>query len=296
MSKVVVVTGASGFVGKKLVLKLISIGHEVIALDMVDPEIQNVTFVKVDITNKLDDLQEKIPAGATLVHLAAISTDSQCKADPIGAINTNLAGTARVIDLAHTRQAQRFIFASSEWVYPESPNRHLQTEETLVSLEQLSSLYAMTKLMGENLVRSTCNIPFITLRFGIIYGPRVKAGSAPESIAYKISRGEDVSIGSGGTARRFIYIDDLIDGICLTVSNELVKVNTIYNLSGDKLVSLMDVSDEVMNLLNKDIRVIEGGSTPSVRNPDPSKFNYDFQFKPSVSIRDGLKACITEMQ
>ena len=58
----------------------------------------------------------------------------------------------------------------------------------------------------------------------------------------------------------------------------------------------MDISEEVMNLLNNDIRVIEGGSTSSVRNPDPSKFNYDFQFKPSVSIRDGLKACITEMQ
>jgi nucleoside-diphosphate-sugar epimerase len=154
----------------------------------------------------------------------------------------------------------------------------------------------MTKLMGENLVRSICEIPYITLRFGIVYGPRTKPGSAPESIAYKISQGEDVSIGSGDTARRFIYVDDLVDGISLTISNRSAKVNTIYNLSGDKLVSLNDISREVMNLLNKRVQVIEGGLTPSIRNPSPDKFNHDFNFKASTSLRSGLEACIVTMK
>jgi nucleoside-diphosphate-sugar epimerase len=296
MSKVVVITGAAGFVGKKLALKLNSNGYKVIALDIFDPEIHNVTFINLDINKNIADLQDKIPTGATFIHLAALSTDSQCKENPIRALNTNLTGTARVIELAQNRKAERFIFASSEWVYPESPGIDLQSEETAVSLEGLSSLYAMTKLMGENLVRSICEIPYITLRFGIVYGPRTKPGSAPESIAYKISQGEDVSIGSGDTARRFIYVDDLVDGISLTISNRSAKVNTIYNLSGDKLVSLNDISREVMNLLNKRVQVIEGGLTPSIRNPSPDKFNHDFNFKASTSLRSGLEACIATMK
>lgn len=296
MSKAVVITGAAGFVGKKLALKLNSKGYKVIALDILDPEIHNVTFINLDINENIVDAQDKIPTGATFIHLAALSTDSQCKENPIRALNTNLTGTARIIGLAQNRNAERFIFASSEWVYPELPVTDLQTEDTAVSLESLSSLYAMTKLMGENLVRSTCEIPYITLRFGIVYGPRTKPGSAPESIAYKISQGENVSIGSGDTARRFIYVDDLVDGISLTISNRTAKVNTIYNLSGDKLVSLNDISREVMNLLNKRVQVIEGGLTPSIRNPSPDKFNHDFNFKPSTSLRDGLETCIATMK
>lgn len=295
MSRIVAISGAAGFVGRRLVTRLIELGYEVIALDLVDPQITGSIFHFFDIGDDLMQKKVNLPKNSIFVHLAAMSTDSQCKQDIIGAVNINLVGTARVIDLVNLSSCSKLIFASSEWVYPEKQDQKLQTEHESLELENLNSLYAMTKLMGENLVRVACKIPSIILRFGIVYGPRSKAGSAPESISYKIAQGEDVSVGAGKTSRRFIYVDDLVEGIVSAIEGDVPQFNSIYNLSGSELISLIHVAETAQRITGNNVQVIDGGALPSIRNPDPSKFIKDFGFTPHISLADGLKACIDAM-
>ena len=296
MSKVVAITGAAGFVGRKLAMSLKSQGYEVIALDVVDPQLEGIRYAHFDINKDVPQIDMEKVEGATFVHLAALSTDPQCKADPNGALNTNLTGTSRVIELVNKLNFSRFIFASSEWVYPESNSNVLQNEEDSLHLEDLNSLYAMTKLMGENLVRATCQVPFISLRFGIVYGPRTKPGSAPESIAFKIAQGENVSVGSIATARRFIFVDDLVKGICAAIGTSKEFQNEVFNLSGSQLVSLSDIATTTIEITNKQVKVNDGGSTASIRNPNPNKFMEYFNFTPTISLREGLKLCLEVMK
>jgi nucleoside-diphosphate-sugar epimerase len=295
MSQLIAITGAAGFVGRRLTLKLIEGGHEVLVLDVIDPEIKGAKFQYFDIGHDLTHLNFDIPKDSIFVHLAAMSTDSHCKMNPISALNVNITGTARIIELVNSCNSSKFIFASSEWVYPEQRDSELQTETDILSLRKLNSLYAMTKLMGENLVRATCNVKNISLRFGIVYGPRTKAGSAPESIAYKISLGEDISVGAKSTSRRFIYVDDLVEGILQSIFVNASEFSSVYNLSGAKLVSLMDIARTAQDIMQNNVKVVDEGALPSIRNPDPSRFSSDFGFEAQTPLSEGLKACIAEM-
>lgn len=291
MSKVVI-TGAAGFVGKKLVDCLISIGYDVIALDKVDPKVQGLEFRKIDLTNASDIEKIELPIGAIVIHLAAMSTDSLCKSDPVGAMQNNLVATASVVQIANKFKASKFVFASSEWVYPELDKAEVQSETMALSLTNLNSLYAMSKLMGENLVRVTTECMHVILRFGIVYGPRSNPGSAPESILAKVNHGDKVSVGSFNTARRFVFVEDLVAAITALVSDPGDLNGEIYNVSGPDLVSLGEIASISMEILEKKVEIEDGGLTPSIRNPDPSKFNARFDFIASFGIRDGLVACL----
>jgi nucleoside-diphosphate-sugar epimerase len=296
MKKVVAISGAAGFVGRKLAYRLAELDFEVIALDLINPEIENVSFQYFDISKDLEPSSVNIPEESIFVHLAAMSTDSLCKENPVKAVSINLTGTARVVELVNQSHCSRLIFASSEWVYPELQDSKLQEEDDPLRLEDLQSLYAMTKLMGENIVRTTCTISNVTLRFGIVYGPREKAGSAPESIAYKISKGENVTLGAGSTARRFIFVEDLIDGICSAITVSLPKSSSVYNLSGNELINLMTIAKTAQEITDQRVQIIDKGGEPSIRNPDPSNFMKDFGFSPKFSISAGLNACLAVMK
>jgi UDP-glucose 4-epimerase len=291
----IVITGASGFVGRFLAKKFHAMGYKVLALDLVDPKIAGTSFEYFDVATGVGQENLNIQSGSTFVHLAAISTDSQSRANPISCMNVNIIGTSRVIELANSTSAKRIIFASSEWVYPESEQsiEHIETQP--LQLENLNSLYAMTKLFGENAIRIASKVPFTILRFGIVYGPRTQPGSAPESIIYKVSQNEDVRIGNANTARRFIYVDDLVDGICLTASESNLQTSGVFNLSGVELVSLRQIFEISKKITGNTVLLSEGGSEASIRNPNPELFMKEYGYSPTTSLELGLKKCLDVM-
>lgn len=295
MTMTVVLTGAAGFVGRRLAERLVSLGDEVYAVDVTDPGVIGVKFIKADIGEPIDESLLDVPQNATFVHLAAVSTDSACKENPLAALNTNLLGTSRMVLIANAKGAAKFIFASSEWVYPESEGISDQVEsEDLVS-NQLPSLYAMTKLTGEGLVKNLSQVPSVSLRFGIVYGPRMEPGSAPESILLKVRNGEAIEVGNGSTSRRFIYVDDLCEGILCTVRSNAIPGNIIYNLAGSELLALSKLTLEAGKVCGTEAKITELGSPASIRNPVSTKFYEEFAFQPRVSLQAGLQACLQKL-
>ena len=289
-----VVTGSSGFVGEKLVLAAVRKGYEVIGIDLKKSDKLSCHQLELDLSK--ESFFQVIPENSVIIHLASLSTDGACKANPLVAIDANLRATALLLDNAIKSKVAHLVFASSEWVYPELPTVIAQSEKDELKLTSLNSLYAMTKLFGESLIRVDSKIPYTILRFGIVYGPRFPPGSAAESIAWKVYSDEEVKIGSKNTSRRFIYIDDLISGIlnCIETGPSFLN-QKIINISGSELISLDNLVNTSNEILKKSAQINENSGTPSIRNPVIDSALELLDWKPKIDLKSGLLECLTFM-
>jgi len=289
-----VITGSSGFVGENLAIKAITEGFDVIGIDLKKSTNLDCKQLEIDLASQ--DFYDKIPEGSIIIHLASLSTDSMCRENPILAIDANLRATSLVLENAKKSNASHLIFASSEWVYPERPVITDQKETDRLDLADLNSLYALTKLFGESLIRSTSLVAYTILRFGIVYGPRKIPGSSVESIALKVYSGDEISVGSKETARRFIFIDDLIAGILQSASKGSDLLNTkILNLAGSEIVSLGTIVSVANEILGKSSAIIDSGKVASIRNPLIDETSRILEWSPKICIRQGLERCLKVM-
>ena len=289
-----VVTGSSGFVGEQLVLAALRKGYEVIGIDLKKSDKLSCHQLELDLSKEI--FFQVIPENSIIIHLASLSTDGACKANPLVALDANLRATALLLDNAIKSKAAHLVFASSEWVYPELPTVIAQSEKDELKLTSLNSLYAMTKLFGESLIRVDSKIPYTILRFGIVYGPRFPPGSAAESIAWKVYSDDEVKIGSKNTSRRFIYIDDLISGIlnCIETGPSFLN-QKIINISGSELISLDNLVNTSNEILKKSAQINENSGTPSIRNPVIDSALELLDWKPKIDLKSGLSECLTFM-
>lgn len=292
--KTLVITGSSGFVGEKLARTAIGLGYSVVGIDLRKIDSLDCPQFVVDIVN--ESFYELIPYGSTIIHLASLSTDSLCRENPTLAIDANLKGTMRILLGAEERKVAHIIFASSEWVYPERREFSEQYETDPLDLADLKSLYAITKLVGESLFRSSSKIPYTLLRFGIVYGPRKSPGSSAESLALKVFGGEEIKVGSKATARKFIFVDDLVQGILRTaeLGATITDVNPI-NLAGSELISLEHVVNVANSVLKKSTPIIDEGKLPSIRNPMIHRAQGILQWEPLTQFSDGIRKCLEAM-
>ncbi len=288
-----VMTGSESFIGRELKRHCRDRGIGWIGIDTAPSE--DAGHVIMDI--RAADIEGAIPWDVdAVVHLAAISRDQDCRSDPRLAVDVNVGGTLNLIRAARARRVRQFVFASSEWVYGEVGNRDVQTEDSVINAGAILSEYALTKLMGERILsmasqRGFC--PVTVLRFGIVYGPRPKNWSAVESIFNAIRTEGAVEVkGSLRTARRFIHVSDVADGILSVLGRSGYEV---FNLSGNTLISLGDVIEESAQLLRRQPRVIERDpAAVSIRNPDNQKARARLGWEPTVGLREGLMTLLSE--
>ena len=207
------ITGSESFIGGFLWKTLSAAGHELFGVDLAPPT--RVGGVQMDLQNPA--LADQIPQSAAVIHLAAVSTDPLCKSDPLAAFAANISGTINVAQAAVARGASQFIFASTEWVYGDVGNGGTQPEELPIDITKMQGPYAASKIMGETVLRLSGISNVTILRFGIVYGPRLKNWSAVESLVDKVYRDEPITVGSARTSRKFINVGDLCSGILASI-------------------------------------------------------------------------------
>ena len=289
-----VITGSSGFVGEQLALSALREGYEVIGIDLKKSKKLSCHQLEKDLSR--EDFSQDIPENSIIIHLASLSTDGLCRENPKLAIDANLRATALLLENAIKSKVSHLVFASSEWVYPELVDTSEQNESDELKLSSLNSLYAMTKLFGESLIRIDSKVAYTILRFGIVYGPRFPPGSAAESIAWKVYLGDEIKIGSKNTARRFIFIDDLITGIIACIKKgPSVLDKKIINLAGPELVSLENLVTKSNEILKKSVEINEIRSIPSIRNPAINSAAELIKWAPSLDLKSGLEKCLNFM-
>lgn len=282
--KPIVVTGSSGFVGSALIKSLRSLGYtSVFGLDRVDGP---MTDALMDFGTS--SVEKVIPEGSIIVHLGGLSTHGQCAGDPTAAVQSNVLGTINLATSAKSSGSDQFIFASSEWVYGEYADSRLLGEDDGLDLISNGSLYAQTKLAAESFLRRLDDFAKLTiLRFAIVYGPRSSPSSAPESILSDCLLGNPVAVGNASSARRFIFLEDLVSGIIASFGHQGTAT---FNLAGPDLCSLQNVY-EAATAISGNSPGFEANisSTPSIRNLSSSKAKTTLGWEATTDILEGLR-------
>lgn len=278
------ITGAESFIGRAL-----RAGCDAAGLEWVGIDSASATDARVQRADVRDpSIVDLIPDESTIIHLAAISRDPDCRADPRLAFDVNVTGTLNVAAAAQARNAAQFIFASSEWVYGNVRNNETQREDQAIDITAMVSEYALSKIVTEQVLKLSFTLPAITvLRFGIVYGPRAANWSAVESLFNSVLTKNEIKVGALATARRFIHVDDIVSGIMACRGRAGFE---IFNLSFDQLISLGDVIETSAGITGRRPRIVEGNPAQvSIRNPDNAKARAELDWAPRIDLEAGLK-------
>ncbi|MET3924996.1 NAD-dependent epimerase/dehydratase family protein [Devosia sp. 2618] len=224
------VTGTAGFIGFHLARRLLSEGHSVVGFDGVtdyyEPSLKRARlavlagedgFSAVEgMLENAELLSDSLSASAAdvVVHLAAQAGVRYGLEHPQSYVQSNLVGTANLIEALRIAPPQHFVFGSSSSVY--GGNTDLPFAENDRTDTQLS-LYAATKKAGEAMVHSYAHlfgIPSTCLRFFTVYGPWGRPDMALFKFVSAILDGQSIDVyGHGQMQRDFTYVDDLVEAI-----------------------------------------------------------------------------------
>ncbi len=285
-----VVTGASGFIGRALTKHLALAGHKVTGIDLLPSE-NTGEFIALDFRDP--QIKCLIDDETTVIHLAAMSNNKEFDKDPTRSIDVNILGTQILMSYANEKNAAHFIFASSEWVYPDGYDDSEVNEDFNINLASLKSSYGQSKLISEIFISKYSCVPTSILRFGITYGSRIQPQSALEDLTKKYVRSEPVELRSPGSARRFIHVEDLVDGLASIAQSNPRPGIEIFNLCGDKLISLKMVVRELEVKFQSRSEIALGIEQASIRNPSNEKFCKQFNWRPRISLSKGLESLIS---
>jgi UDP-glucose 4-epimerase len=254
----VLVTGGAGFIGSHVVDKLVARGITPRIFDIVPSPHHapgEIDTYLGDLTD-LEALRAASQGCDAVIHLAAIADVNHVAADPAYAETVNSRGSFNVVEAARLEGVGRVVYGSTIWVYNAQPG--LADEDTNIGLP--SHLYTATKLAGEMYCKSYSEqygLDCTILRFGIPFGPRARAAAVVPAFVKKALSGEPLTIaGDGSQGRRFVYVEDLADGVARGLAPE--AANRVYNLVGDETVTVKQIARIVQELIgNVDILHVE---------------------------------------
>ena len=254
----VLVTGGAGFIGSHVVDRLLDDGHEARVFDVLDPADRRERCETV-VGDLLDPSSVRTAAEGcdTIIHLAAAADVGLVAKDPSGSEELNARGTLNVLEAARATGA-RVIYASTIWVYSDVKETEVD-EDTPLALP--SHLYTATKLAGEMYCRSyekLYDVESTILRFGIPYGPRARPAAVLPIFVNKALAGEALTIaGDGKQTRRFVYVEDLADGVVRALAPE--AAGRVYNLVGEEDTSVSGIAEAVRDAIGEvEITYTEG--------------------------------------
>ena len=284
--KKIFVTGTESFVGKELIKQLDG-SYSLSGCDLSEPS--DGRFSRDDIRS--ENVADLIPENVdVIIHLAALSTDLECRDNAYECFDVNVMGTLNMINAAEKRKGKQFIFASTEWVYDSFSDDQERTEDSVINITNLNSEYALSKLVSESNLRQKYQRGFCDttiLRFGIIYGSRKDNWSAVESIFSTVKNKDEVTVGSLKTGRCFVHVCDIANGIIKTIG---LKGFNIINLEGIDLITLGDIIETSKNILKKDVTIMEVNHNDiSIRRVSSEKSKIIMGWEPKIELEEGLK-------
>jgi UDP-glucose 4-epimerase len=251
----VLVTGGAGFIGSHVVDRLRAKGIAVRVLDLRPSPHHRRREVDSVVADLLDPraVEAAVKGCDAVIHLAAAADVDDVARRPADAEAVNARGTLNVLEAARRTGLRRVVYASTIWVYGNGFGT--VDEDSAVALPD--HLYTATKLAGEMYCRSYAELYGLqctVLRFGIPYGPRARAAGVIPIFVTKALAGEPLTIaGEGLQSRRFVYVEDLADGVVRGLVPE--AIGRVYNLVGDESVTVRGIAETVGELVG-DVAVV----------------------------------------
>jgi len=269
----VVVTGAAGFIGMHVVLRLLAAGYAVTGADSLDPY-YDVTlkearlkqlaghagfrFERVDLAQGSHTARLFHDGGFThAIHLAAQPGVRYSLVNPEAYLTNNLVAFGHVIEGARHAGVAHLVYASSSSVY--GANHALPFSEDQ-NVDHPVSLYAATKKANELIAHSYSHLyllPTTGLRFFTVYGPWGRPDMAPMLFTKAILAGEPIRVFNAGRMRRdFTYVDDIAEGVVRVLDRPPVAAGgapyAVYNIGNHEAVALETFIEALERLLGRE--------------------------------------------
>ena len=272
-------------------------------------------FVRGNIADRvlIDKLFEEY-GFSVVVNLAAQAGVRYSITNPDVYIEANIIGFYNILEACRHNPVDHLVYASSSSVYGSNTKIPYSTDD---KVDNPVSLYAATKKSNELMAHAYSklyNIPSTGLRFFTVYGPAGRPDMAYFGFTNKLLRGDVIEIFNYGNCKRdFTYVDDIVTGIKHVMQNapekELgedglpIPPYRVYNIGNNSPENLLDfvsiLSEELVSAgvlpedydfeAHKKLVPMQAGDVP-VTYADTSALERDFGFKPSTSLRDGLRS------
>lgn len=299
-----VVTGAAGFVGSRLTLRLLADGKSVVGIDSFDDyygrpakernlaeALKNPHFRFVE-----QDLLEFDPStvwepGCRIFHLAAQPGVRGSWGKHFERyLRNNVLVTQHLLEASVRVRPARFVYASSSSIYGEQPAGPTPESATPNPI----SPYGMTKLAGEHLVRLYAHahgLSTVSLRFFTVYGPGQRPDMAFHLFIDAVRSGQPITLyGDGRQTRDFTFVDDIVEGLVAAGAAE--GLDGAINLGGGTPAPLTEVLRILGELSGHPIATRQGEAPPGDPHAtwaDTQRARALLHYRPRVSLAEGLR-------
>jgi UDP-glucuronate 4-epimerase len=311
----VLVTGAAGFIGSKLMYMLADRGDEVVGIDNLNDYYdvrlkhgriaefctgERKRFIEMDIADK-ESLDALFAAEGfdAVVNLAAQAGVRYSITNPYAYLQSNLVGFLNILEACRHNPVKHLVYASSSSVY--GLNAKVPYSES-DQVDNPVSLYAASKKSNELMAHAYSKLyglPCTGLRFFTVYGPWGRPDMAPMLFASAISKGEPIKVFNGGDMiRDFTYIDDIVEGTIRTLDHVPAAEDCpngvpyrIYNIGCSNPVKLMDFISEIEQAVGRPAEKIflpmQAGDVYQT-NADTTRLEQEVGYKPHVRLHEGI--------
>ncbi|SEJ32742.1 UDP-glucuronate 4-epimerase [Myroides marinus] len=330
--KSILVTGGAGFIGYFTVKRLIQEGYHVVCIDNVndyydvnlkfyrlkelgfqkdDVEVwgnktqsvlhSNLFFYRMNLEdrNALPLLFEEYQFDG-VINLAAQAGVRYSLENPMAYVDSNLVGFVNLLECCRYNKVKHLVYASSSSVYGENPKVPFGEEDRV---DYPVSLYAATKKANELMAHTYSHLyqlPTSGLRFFTVYGPYGRPDMAPILFASAITEGRAIKVfNNGEMSRDFTYIDDIVNGILITLLNAPKEdfehpYYQLFNIGNGSPVSLMEfietLETELGQVAEKNMMPMQPGDVPRTW-ADTSNLN-KLGYKSTTSIKEGVASFV----
>ncbi len=321
----ILITGAAGFIGHKMVKVLAAEGAEIVGLDNINDyystglkyarlsdtgidcnEIAELTaiqsrtlarykFVKMDLTDREDI--NRLFATEHFTHVLNLAGQAGVRysiENPYSYVQSNVVGFLNILEGCRHHDVPHLIYASSSSVY--GMNAHVPFKES-DRTDSPVSLYAATKKSNEEMAYAYSKLYGIQttgLRFFTVYGPWGRPDMAPIKFMKAIVNGDEIQVyNHGDMLRDFTYIDDIAEGVrrVLHSDNDDEIPYRLYNIGNSEPVRLLDFIHTIEDVTGRQARMKMMDMQPgdvTRTYADTTLLQHDFGYRPSTSIHDGI--------
>ncbi len=320
----ILVTGAAGFIGSTLALRLLARGDRVFGLDNLndyyDVSLKEARlarlrahpgfeFEKADIVER--EAMARLFASQrfdAVMHLAAQAGVRYSIENPAAYVDANLVGFGNIIEGARRSNVGHLVFASSSSVYGANARLPFAEDD---NIDHPVSLYAATKKANELIAHSYAHLyrlPCTGLRFFTVYGPWGRPDMALFKFTRGILAGEAIPVfNRGEMVRDFTYVDDIVEGVVRVIdqpaqpdpawsalaprpssSNAPYRIYNIGNNQPVKLMRYIEVLEQCLGRKAKlDLLPLQAGDVPETI-ADVSRLEAAVSFKPCTPVETGI--------
>lgn len=324
----VLITGAAGFIGFHVSRQLLEQGHSVVGLDSLNDyyevslkedrlkelaPYEHFRFVKMDLADR--DAVARLFAEEgfnRVVNLAAQAGVRYSLENPHAYVDSNLVGFVNILEGCRQNKVEHLVYASSSSVYGANETMPFSEQD---NVDHPVSLYAATKKANELMAHTYSHlygVPTTGLRFFTVYGPWGRPDMSPILFANAITQGKPLKVFNFGQHRRdFTYIDDIVNGVLLSLAR-IPEGNPewsglkpdpsssrapwkVYNIGNSQPVELLHYIEVIEKALGKttekELLPLQPGDVEHTY-ADVTSLQRDTGYQPRFSIEEGVEEFI----